>query len=104
MTKELSQICLFFVMFCLNIFSAWDRLSDVNPILFLNKECFFLGMFCTGIQIQIQIQKYKGKKYSGKSYTRVILTEIYHLLGMKSFRDDVIGRMKTGWGRLVLAS
>jgi hypothetical protein len=32
------------------------------------------------------------------------LTEIYHLLGMKSFRDDLIDRMKTGWGRFVLAS
>ncbi len=40
MTKELSQICLFFVMFCLNIFSAWDRLSHVNPYCFLNRECF----------------------------------------------------------------
>jgi hypothetical protein len=32
------------------------------------------------------------------------LTEIYHLLGMKSFRDDLIDRMKTGWGSFVLAS
>jgi hypothetical protein len=32
------------------------------------------------------------------------LTELYHLLGMKSFRDDLIDRMKTGWGRFVLAS
>ena len=34
----------------------------------------------------------------------VILTEIFHLSGMKSFRDDLIDRMKTGWGRFVLAS
>jgi hypothetical protein len=32
------------------------------------------------------------------------LTEIYCLSGMKSFRDDLIDRMKTGWGRFVLAS
>jgi hypothetical protein len=32
------------------------------------------------------------------------LTEIYHLLGMKSSRDDLIDRMKTGWGCFVLAS
>jgi hypothetical protein len=35
-------------------------------------------------------------------HTRIILTEIYRLSGMKSFRDDLIGRMKTGWGRFVL--
>ncbi len=45
-----------------------------------------------------------GIKNSGKSYTRDILTEIYRLSGMKSFRDDLIDRMKTGWGRFVLAS
>ncbi len=33
-----------------------------------------------------------------------LYAEIYHLLGMKSFRDDLIDRMKTGWGRVVLAS
>ena len=49
MTKELSQICLFFVMFCLNIFSAWDSLSHVNPIVFFKQGMFCLGMFCTGI-------------------------------------------------------
>jgi hypothetical protein len=49
MTKELSQICLFFVMFCLNIFSAWASLSHVNPILFFKQGMFCLGMFCTGI-------------------------------------------------------
>jgi hypothetical protein len=32
------------------------------------------------------------------------LTEIYHLLGMKSSRGDLIDRMKTGWGCFVLAS
>ena len=32
------------------------------------------------------------------------MTEIFHLSGMKSFRDDLIDRMKTGWGRFVLAS
>ncbi len=32
------------------------------------------------------------------------MTEIYRLSGMKSFRDDLIDRMKTGWGRFVLAS
>ncbi len=48
MTKELSQICLFFVMPCLNIFSSWDSLSHVNPILLLNKECFVQGCFIQG--------------------------------------------------------
>jgi hypothetical protein len=51
-----------------------------------------------------KIGKCKGKKNLGNSYTRVILTEIYHLLGMKSSRDDLIDRMKTGWGCFVLAS
>ena len=32
------------------------------------------------------------------------MTEIFHLSGMKSFRDDLIDRMKTGWGRFVRAS
>ncbi len=32
------------------------------------------------------------------------MTVIFHLSGMKSFRDDLIDRMKTGWGRFVLAS
>ncbi len=32
------------------------------------------------------------------------MIEIYHLLGMKSSRDDLIDRMKTGWGCFVLAS
>jgi hypothetical protein len=48
MTKELLQICLFFVMSFLNIFSAWNSLSHVNPILFLNKECFVQGCFIQG--------------------------------------------------------
>jgi hypothetical protein len=52
----------------------------------------------------VKIGKYNGKRNSGNIYTRVILTEIYHLSGMKSFRDDLIDRMKTGWGRFVLAS
>jgi hypothetical protein len=52
----------------------------------------------------VKIGKYNGKRISGNIYTRVILTEIYHLSGMKSFRDDLIDRMKTGWGRFVLAS
>ncbi len=51
-----------------------------------------------------KIGKYNGNRNSGNSYTRVILTEIYKLSGMKSFRDDLIDRMKTGWGRFVLAS
>ncbi len=49
MTKELSQICIFFVMFCLHFFPAWDRLSHVNPILVFKQGMFCLGMFCTGI-------------------------------------------------------
>jgi hypothetical protein len=52
----------------------------------------------------VKIGKYYGNRNSGNIYTRVILTEIYHLSGMKSFRDDLIDRMKTGWGRFVLAS
>jgi hypothetical protein len=52
----------------------------------------------------VKIGKYNGNRNSGSIYTRVILTEIYHLSGMKSFRDDLIDRMKTGWGRFVLAS
>jgi hypothetical protein len=52
----------------------------------------------------VKIGKYNGNRNSGNIHTRVILTEIYHLSGMKSFRDDLIDRMKTGLGRLVLAS
>jgi hypothetical protein len=52
----------------------------------------------------VKIGKYNGNRNSGNSYTRVNLTEIDHLSGMKSFRDDLIDRMKTGWGRFVLAS
>ncbi len=52
----------------------------------------------------VKIGKNNGNRNSGNIYTRVILTEIYHLSGMKSFRDDLIDRMKTGWGRFVLAS
>ncbi len=52
----------------------------------------------------VKIGKYNGNRNSGNIYTRVILTENYHLSGMKSFRDDLIDRMKTGWGHFVLAS
>jgi hypothetical protein len=52
----------------------------------------------------VKIGKYNGNINSGNIYSRVILTEIYHLSGMKSFRDDLSDRMKTGWGRFVLAS
>ncbi len=87
-------------------FSVWDSLSHVNPILFFKQGMFCSGMFYTGIfkSLIFKIGKYKGKKNLGNSFTRVILTDIYHLLGMKSFRDDLIDRMKTGWGRFVLAS
>ncbi len=37
-------------------------------------------------------------------YTRVILTEIYQLSGMKLCRDELIARTKTGRGCFVLAS
>jgi hypothetical protein len=74
--------------------------------------CFFKqGMFCSGMfypgifsSLIFKIGKCKGKKNLGNSYTRVILTEIHHLLGMKSVRDDLIDRMKMGWGRFLLAS
>jgi hypothetical protein len=52
----------------------------------------------------VKIGKYNRNRNSGNIYTRVILTENYHLSGMKSSRDDLIDRMKTGWGRFVLAS
>jgi hypothetical protein len=52
----------------------------------------------------VKIGKYIGNRNSGNIYTRAILTEIYHLSGMKSFRDDLSDRMKTGCGRFVLAS
>ena len=76
------------------------------PHYFLNKDCFVQGCFRQGVfySLIFKIGKCKGKKNLGNSYTRVILTEIYHLLGMKSSRDDLIDRMKTGWGCFVLAS
>jgi hypothetical protein len=46
MTKELSLICLFFVLFSVSIFFAWDNnLSHVNPMLPFKKGLFCLGMF-----------------------------------------------------------
>ena len=45
MTKELSLICLFFVLFSLSIFFAWDNLSHVNPMLPFKQGLFCLGMF-----------------------------------------------------------
>jgi hypothetical protein len=41
MTKELSLICIFFVLFCLNIYSTWDNLSLVNPMLPFKQGLFF---------------------------------------------------------------
>ncbi len=46
----------------------------------------------------------RGMLKTGPRYSRVILTGIYRSSGMKSFRDDLIDRMKTRWGRFVLAS
>ncbi len=37
-----------FVLFCLNIFSAWDNLSYVNPMLPFKQGVVCLGMFYTG--------------------------------------------------------
>jgi hypothetical protein len=67
---------------------------------------FCLGLYYTGIFLTLLliISKYYGNIKSGVSYTRVILTEIYNLSGMKSFRDDLIARTKTGRGCFVLAS
>ena len=45
MTKELSLIFLFFVLFSLSIFIAWDYLSHVNPMLPSKQGLFCLGMF-----------------------------------------------------------
>ncbi len=45
MTKELSLICLFFVLFSLSFFFAWDNLSRVNPMLPFKQGLFCLGMF-----------------------------------------------------------
>ncbi len=72
------------------------------PHCFVNKECFVLGCFIQGYfnHQYSKLENVKGRK----NYTRAILTEIYNLLGMKSFRDDLIDRMKTGWGCFVLAS
>jgi hypothetical protein len=49
MTKELSLICLFFVLFCLSIFPTWDNLSHVNPMMPFKQGLFCLGMSYTGI-------------------------------------------------------
>jgi hypothetical protein len=64
MTKELSQICLFFVMSFLNIFSTWNGLSYVNPTLFLNKECFVQGCFIQGYfnHYYSKLDNVKGRK------------------------------------------
>ena len=59
MTKELSQICLFFVMSFLNIFSIWNGLSFVNPTLFFKQGMFCPGMFYTGGILIINIQNWK---------------------------------------------
>jgi hypothetical protein len=49
MTKELSLICLFFVLFCLSIFSTWNKLSHGNSMKPFNLGVFCLGMFHSGI-------------------------------------------------------
>jgi hypothetical protein len=54
---------------------------------------FYLGIY---LSFTFKIGNYNGNRNSGKTYTRVILIEIYHYSGMKSFRDDLIDRMKTG--------
>jgi hypothetical protein len=45
MTKELSLICLFFVLISLSIFFTWDNLSHVNPMLPFKQGLFCLGKF-----------------------------------------------------------
>jgi hypothetical protein len=40
MTKELSLICLFFVLFSLSTFFAWVNYSMLIPCCLLNKDCF----------------------------------------------------------------
>jgi hypothetical protein len=45
MTKELSLICLFFVLFSLSIFFSRDNLSHDNPMLPFKQGLFCLGMF-----------------------------------------------------------
>jgi hypothetical protein len=48
MIKELSLICLFFVLFCLSILFKWDKLSHVKPMLPFKLGLFCLGMYYTG--------------------------------------------------------
>ncbi len=45
MTKELSLICLFFVLICLSNFFAWDNSSHGNPMLHFKQGLFCLGKF-----------------------------------------------------------
>ena len=45
MTKELSLIFLFFVLFSLSIFIVWDNFSHVNRMLPFKQGLFCLGMF-----------------------------------------------------------
>jgi hypothetical protein len=47
MTKELSLICLFFVLISLSIL-LWDKLSHVNPMLPFKQGLFCLGKFKQG--------------------------------------------------------
>jgi hypothetical protein len=49
MTKELSMICLFFVLFVSVFFIHGIDLSHVNPMLPFKQGLFCLGMFYTGI-------------------------------------------------------
>jgi hypothetical protein len=48
MTKELS-LTDFFVLFCLSIFSTWDNLFHVNPMMPSKPGEFCSGMYYTGI-------------------------------------------------------
>jgi hypothetical protein len=49
MIKELSLLCIFFVLLCRVFCVTWDKLSHVKYMLSLKLGLFCLGMYYTGI-------------------------------------------------------
>jgi hypothetical protein len=75
MTKELSLICIFFVLFCLNIYSTWDNLSLVNPMLPFKQGLFFWECFVQGYIIITPAPVQAGRRENYASCGKLLSSE-----------------------------
>jgi hypothetical protein len=75
MTKELSLICIFFVLFCLNIYSSWDNLSLVNPMLPFKQGLFFWECFVQGYIIITPAPVQAGRRENYASCGKLLSSE-----------------------------